>query len=95
MTKTLPKWLANRYSVLWKECRERKFSFEEAEKVLAERDQKTLSVVLSDLKKYGWLVAELDPSTSRKRLYHLKPPQVAIEEIALEQLKERGTDTDD
>jgi DNA-binding HxlR family transcriptional regulator len=92
LTKTLPKWLANRYSVLWKECRERKFTFEEAQKMLRERDQKTLSVVLSDLRKYGWLTAELDPNTSRKRLYRLKSPQVVIDEIAIEQLKENDTE---
>jgi hypothetical protein len=90
-TKTLPKWLANRYSVLWKECKDRKFAFEEAVKILRERDKKTLSVVLSDLRKYGWLMVELDPNTSRKRLYQLKAPQVAVEEIALEQLKVRSS----
>lgn len=92
MTETLPRWLAKRYSLLWKECKDRSFSFERAREILEETNPKTLSVVLSDLKKYGWLAVELDPKTSRKRLYQLKPPQVAIEEIALEQLTVRGAE---
>ncbi len=86
----LPKWLANRYSLLWTQYQDRKFSFEEARKTIGEADDKTLSVVLSSLKKYGWLEVELDPETSRKRLYWLKSPQKAIEEIAVEYSKVRG-----
>lgn len=88
MTKSLPKWLENRYAVLWRKFREDHFSFEQAEKTLNEKDPKTLSVVLSDLRKFGWLTPELDPNTSRKRIYKLKPPEVALDEIA-EHIKPR------
>jgi type I restriction enzyme M protein len=82
VTKSLPKWLENRYAVLWRKFRKDPFTFEQAEKILGEKDPKTLSVVLSDLRKFGWLTAKLDPYTSRKRLYTLKPPEVALDEIA-------------
>lgn len=90
MTETLPGWLTNRYSVLWKEYKDSQFSFKEAQQILGETNPKTLSVVLSDLKRHGWLKAKLDPKDSRKRLYQLKPPQVAVEEIAIEYLKVKG-----
>jgi DNA-binding HxlR family transcriptional regulator len=84
VTKALPKWLENRYAVLWGKFRNVPFSFEEAEKLLREKDPKTLSVVLSDLRNHGWLTAELDPKTARKRLYQLKTPEKALGEIAAE-----------
>ena len=82
MTKALPKWLENRYAVLWGKFRNAPFNFEEAEKLLREKDPKTLSVVLSDLRNLGWLSVELDPKTARKRLYQLKPPETALKELA-------------
>jgi len=90
LAKSLPNWLMSRYSALWKKYKNGKFRFEEAMQTLGESNPKTLSAVLSELKKHGWLKVELDPESSRRRLYQLKPPQVAIEEIALEYIKVKG-----
>jgi DNA-binding HxlR family transcriptional regulator len=92
VTKALPKWLENRYAVLWGKFKSIPFSFEEAEKLLREKDPKTLSVVLSDLRNLGWLSVKLDPKTARKRLYQLKPPETALDEIAAEHLKTKPLD---
>jgi type I restriction enzyme M protein len=87
LTKPLAKWLMTRYSGLWWRFHNAYFDYEEALETLRERDPKTLSVILSDLRKSGWLTVELDPETSRKRRYHLKPPEVAIDEIAADHMK--------
>jgi len=39
------------------------------------------SIVLSRLKKFGWLDLTLDPEDSRKRLYKLKDPAEAVKEM--------------
>jgi len=41
-----------------------------------------ISIILSDLKKAGWLEVRLDPNDSRKRLYKLISPEDALKEIA-------------
>jgi len=45
-------------------------------------EDKMVSIILSDLKKAGWLKVRLDPSESRKRLYKLISPEEALKEIA-------------
>ena len=71
-----PAWLVKRYMKLWERFEDNDFSFEEAQKTLKE-DNKFLSVVLSDIKKEGWLTLELDPEDARKRLYKL----LSLEEV--------------
>jgi len=81
MTKPLPKWLMERYSLLWKKFKEKEFDHNEAASVLNEKKERLVSVVLSDLKRHGWLTISLHPEDSRKRIYKLKNPESAIEEI--------------
>lgn len=71
-----PSWLVKRYMKLWDKFEDKEFSFEEAQKALKE-DNKFLSVVLSEMKKEGWLTLELDPEDARKRLYKLQ----SLEEV--------------
>ena len=78
----MPKWLTKRYAILWMKMKDRKFEFEEAKQILNEDSDKRLSVILSDFRKNGWLEVELHPESSRKRLYKLKSPTEAIQEIA-------------
>lgn len=81
VTKPLPKWLTERYSQLWRKFKEKEFEHDEAVKVLKEEKERLVSVVLSELKKYGWLTIKLHPDDSRKRIYKLKNPEDAINEI--------------
>lgn len=82
MSKPLPKWLFRRYARLWKGKKSDEFDYDEARRLLKEKDDKTLSVILSELRKHGWLEAALNPSDARKRTYRLRPPQDVVDEIA-------------
>jgi len=81
MTKPLPKWVTQRYSILWKTFNKRDFNYSEASKLLQEKNEALVSIVISELKKHGWLTVKLDPGDSRKRIYTLKSPEEAINEI--------------
>jgi len=82
MTQPLPKWIMKRYSILWSRFKEKEFTHKQATDVLKEKDERVVSLFLSDLKKYGWLEVRLDPNDSRIRLYKLKSPEKATKEIA-------------
>jgi len=75
----LPKWAMQRYAKLWNEFDSREFNYEQASELLRENDAKLLSVLLSYLRKYGWLDIKLHPEDARKRIYQLKSPEEAIE----------------
>jgi len=81
MTQPLPKWIMRRYAILWEKFRDKEFNYEKAVSFLKE-NQERVSVMLSDLKKYGWLKVNLDPRDSRKRIYKLKPLEKAVKEMA-------------
>lgn len=81
MTKPLPKWLTQRYSLLWKAFNKRDFNYDEASKLLKEKNEALVSIVISELKKHGWLTVKLHPEDSRKRIYTLKNPEEAINDI--------------
>jgi hypothetical protein len=78
----LPKWLTERYSLLWKTFKEKEFDHDQAASILKEEKERLVSVVLSDLKRHGWLTIKLHPEDSRKRIYSLKSPEKAMLEIA-------------
>ena len=56
----------------------KQFSHQQAEDLLKVTNT---SIVLSRLKKFGWLELTLDPEDSRKRLYKLKGPAEAVEDL--------------
>jgi len=66
------------YSKLWIKLKDKQFTHKQADDLLKITNT---SIVLSRLKKYGWLELSLDPEDSRKRLYKLKKPNIAVEEI--------------
>jgi hypothetical protein len=78
MDNVIPAWIIRRYKKLWGSFDGKKFTFEDAKKVLEEDDEKFVSVVLSELDKLGWIDIELDPEDRRKRLYTLKPLDAVI-----------------
>lgn len=84
MTKPLPKWLMERYSILWKKFKENEFEHDDASEILKEEKDRLVSVVLSELKKHGWITIKLHPEDSRKRIYKLKNPENAIETIEID-----------
>jgi len=82
MTEALPKWVMERYAKLWKKFGLEQFSHKEATKLLKEPKETTLSLVIQELKKNGWIELSLDPKDSRVRLYKLKEPNKAVKEMA-------------
>ena len=70
-----------RYSLLWNKFRSKEFTHKQAVEALKERDERVVSLSISDLKKYGWLTAKLDTQDSRIRIYKLKGPEEAIKEM--------------
>jgi len=80
----LPKWVENRYKVIWDKFKDNPFRVEEAEKVLEDNRVESLegiNMLISELKKAGWLTVELDPKDSRKRNYRLKSKEKIISDI--------------
>jgi type I restriction enzyme M protein len=80
MTKPLPKWIQTRYAILWNKFKDKEFTFEDAEKIL--KDKSGILVFFSDLRKAGWLEVTLNFEDARKRIYRLKSPEKAIEEMS-------------
>jgi hypothetical protein len=81
MIEPLPKWLMQRYSLLWVKFKDKEFNHEQATQTLPD-DERMVSVILSEMRKAGWLEMRLDPSDARKRLYKLKAPDEVVKEIA-------------
>lgn len=82
MALPLPKWLQQRYALLWKKFEDGEFTREQALEVLSSKDRKIANLVLSELRKSGWLTAKFDEKDHRKRVYNLKSPNRAILEMA-------------
>jgi type I restriction enzyme M protein len=79
----LPKWLAKRYDVLFKTYQSSSFRFEDAAKILVKNIQDSeeqINVILSELRKKGWLEVEFDREDTRKRIYKLKSSEEMISE---------------
>ncbi len=78
----LPQWLKSRYETLWEAFGSKKFRPEDALKVIREKDldisEEGLIVVLSELRKRGWVKVEPDPQDARKKYYILMPPEPQI-----------------
>ncbi len=81
MVEPLPKWLMQRYSLLWVKFKDKEFNHEQATQTLPD-DERMVSVILSEMRKVGWLEMRLDPEDARKRLYKLKSPEEVVKEIA-------------
>jgi len=79
MAGPLPKWVMKHYSILWNNFKDKGFRYKDASRVVNE--EKMMSLILSELKRNGWLNVKLDPKDSRKRIYKLKNPEKVIKEI--------------
>ena len=80
MTRPLAKWLMQSYAELWIAFKSRDFDHDQASKII--KKKQLVSPILSELKRYGWLTIKLHPEDSRKRIYQLISPDVAIKEMA-------------
>ncbi|MBU2640084.1 MAG: hypothetical protein KKG75_05280 [Nanoarchaeota archaeon] len=71
-------WIMKRYAKLWRSFSSNEFNFDKASGILKEKDSRVIGIILSELKKAGWLNIKKDPDNGRKRLYQLKKPDEAI-----------------
>ncbi len=76
MVKHLPEWIMKRYAKLWSKFKEEDFTKSEAEKVI--KGDSSLPVLLSELRKAGWLEMKMSQDDARKTIYNLKNPAEAI-----------------
>ena len=80
MVSAIPKWIQERYALLWKKFGTSEFTYDQAEKVL-KNHKKGINVFFSDLRKAGWLEVNLNNTDTRKRIYKLKSPEKAFKEM--------------
>lgn len=87
MVELLPKWVMKRYLTLHAKLDEKTFDFEEAVKILKKEmnDEKPIvSLVLSDLRKAGWVRISISQEDARKREYTLIAPTTVFKEYIKE-----------
>lgn len=72
MIKHLPEWIMKRYAKLWKKFKNKEFTKEQAMKVLPK--DSSIAVLLSELRKAGWMEIKMSQEDARKTIYQLKEP---------------------
>ena len=81
MVEPLPRWIMTRYSIRWNTVKNKECTHKQATEALKEKDERVVSLCLSDIKKYGWLEVRLNPEAARIRLYKLKRTEDAVKEM--------------
>jgi type I restriction enzyme M protein len=83
MSKDIPSWVGRRYEILWEAFSGSTFRFEDAAKVLMDKNKdawEQVPVFLSELRKAGLLLVESDVRDARQKLYRLKGRNEAFRE---------------
>jgi type I restriction enzyme M protein len=79
----VPDWVERRYDILWDSFGDKPFKFEDAAKVLMDKNKdawEQVPVFLSQLRKAGFLLSESDVRDARQKLYRLKSRKAEIVE---------------
>ncbi len=75
MKSEIPDWVERRYEILWGSFGDKTFRFEEAAKILMDKNKdawEQVPVFLSELRKAGLLLVESDVRDARQKLYRLQ-----------------------
>jgi type I restriction enzyme M protein len=83
MKTDMAEWIDRRYRLLWGAFGDKTFRFEDAAKVLKEKNkdiEEQVPVFLSQLRKAGFLSAEADARDARQKLYKLHSREAKIAE---------------
>ncbi|MGD0643598.1 MAG: class I SAM-dependent DNA methyltransferase [Candidatus Bathyarchaeia archaeon] len=79
----MAEWIDRRYDILWEEFGDKTFRFEDAAKLLMEKNKdawEQVPVFLSQLRKAGFLSAKSDARDARQKLYRLHSREAKIAE---------------
>ena len=83
MKSDMAEWIDRRYDILWEAFGDKTFRFEDAAKVLKEKNkdaEEQVPVFLSQLRKAGFLSAESDARDARQKVYRLHSREAKIAE---------------
>lgn len=83
MKSDMAEWIDRRYDILWEAFGDKTFRFEDAAKLLMEKNKdawEQVPVFLSQLRKSGFLSAESDAKDARQKLYRLHSREAKIAE---------------
>jgi type I restriction enzyme M protein len=83
MNRDVPEWVERRRRILWEAFGGSTFRFEDAAKVLMDKNKdawEQVPVFLSELRKAGLLLVESDVRDARQKLYRLKDREEALRE---------------
>lgn len=78
MTNVIPKWVMERYAILWNKFESQEIDFKAIQNTLNLDDSNTIRVFLSELKNAGWMEVKPDKQDPRRRLYSLITPNIVI-----------------
>ena len=67
-----PKWVLKRAIILWKAYGNSKFTFNKVTNALKNDDPRIIALVLSNLKKNGWLEIGRLPEAKQKKYYKFR-----------------------
>ena len=81
MANPIPKWVMFRYAKLWKKYKDKAITYDDIQNTLKSDDKNVIGVFLNELKKAGWIKAQLNEKDSRMRDYTLRNPLEVIGEI--------------
>lgn len=76
-----------RYAKLWLKFKEKDFTKSDAKKIL--NKDSSLPVLLSELRKAGWLEMKMSEDDARKTIYKLKNPTINFEAELKELAKQK------
>lgn len=74
----IPNWLAEKYSLLYLSSRVEAFDFEEAKRVFKLEDKRIVSVILTQLRKRGFLISWRDSVDPRRKFFKLISPENVV-----------------
>ena len=86
MAQPIPKWIQQRYATLYKAYGINDFTLEKTISVLNEK-REICVVVLSRLRRNGWLKMMLNQQDARKKIYSLVKPEEVIIQISKRSVK--------
>ena len=93
--KKMPKWLEQRYTILWERFKEDTFTMDKAVEILKSKSKsrkEDVAVYISELRKLGYLIAKSDETDYRKKIYTLKPKKDIVTELRSIDKTELGKD---